>query len=124
MKKNILKYGLVLFTVFFYCASGYAQSPPVGPYNYPPCDGLSGDRILIAGGDPVDAPDGNIETIYVTDMAGTWCWATGDKADCGLDHPCYIATGLPLGSSFFIFMLLVTGYGVFVYYRRRSAQAV
>ena len=117
MKKNILKYSLVLLSVFFYCVNGYAQ---LGPQ--PDC-ATGGNYVIITSVTPVPGgvPDG-VTPVVTEDMGSSTGWCTG--LDCSLSPGdlCYYYETLPLGSGILISLLLVMSYGGVLYYRRKSAR--
>ena len=117
MKKNVLKYGLILLSMFLFCTNVMSQD------QYYPCDGSSGYGTEAGIYHQTSEATGVMACpgVDINGAAG-FCLMTSDQNTLGGD--CYWVTSLPLGNGVILLMLLVTAYGGFVYYRRRSTQAI
>ncbi len=114
MKKNILKYGLILLSFFFFCTNVMSQDEDPGNGPFSPCPGES-----IPGG------------MYIRNDEGQYAVCPGPNLDwCVMEDisnvggGCYLVQFVPLGSGIIISMIFIFSYGGYLFYRRKLVSAV
>ena len=118
MKKNMLKYCLILLTTFFFCAKAMSQ------IHLMRCDDGTSEALQYQ----LYCPAGDIPPAYtrigdktyylvIAEDTGENCVFPSDNSVEGLDPFWWIE--LPLDNGTILLSLLIMGYGVFLYYRRK-----
>ncbi len=125
MKENLLKYGLLLLSVFFYCTNAMSIE----------C-GLSIEGEVCNGGGETNDDEGkSFNFIYnengdyfLVDVGASFCLRHDETFVCGdVDNPCpcrYDIIRIPIGNGMLLLLLLALSYVCVVYYRRQRVFAV
>ena len=126
MKKNMLKYYLILLMTLLFCAKAMSW-PPINP---PMC--VNGEIYLyVPKGEVILPPYTRANDVDYYFM----CYGDGDcpclvewdnnvngERPGDEDEQAYWRIELPLGNGAILLSLLVIGYGVFLYYRRKPLR--
>ena len=113
MKKNMLKYCLILLVTIFSCTEAMSQINAFDCYG----NWSNMDLFCPAGDIPSGYERANDKTYYLIGEDLYTCMLADDNTVGGADV--FWMIKLPLGNGVFILMLSVLGYGGVLYYRRR-----